>query len=281
MTRRGQPELLLSDNATNFTGTANLLKSFAKSKEAIKTLTEHNIKWEFLPPDAPWQGGSYERLIGLMKQELMKMTRNGQFPESEFEKHLLEVEFIMNSRPLCSVGEGNVITPAHFLNSYNNMETEINSVDREKFLEEVLIIRNELPDLFKQVQRLGEQFWQSLWAQYLDKLRFNRDKKKNRFAKVPKVGEVCIIWQDGPRHGWKKGVILELIKSEDLKIRSCKVQTKNGIIVRPVNLLYSLEMSELDTESRSYYIDKAIAADSQLDPMEQHIDLPQEHNELP
>ena len=83
------------------------------------------------------------------------------------------------------------------------------------------------------------------------------------------------------RHGWKKGVILELIKSEDLKIRSCKVQTKNGIIVRPVNLLYSLEMSELDTESRSYYIDKAIAADSQLDPMEQHIDLPQEHNELP
>ena len=40
-------------------------------------------------------------------------------------------------------------------------------------------------------------------------------------------------------------------------------------------------MSELDTESRSYYIDKAIAADSQLDPMEQHIDLPQEHNELP
>ena len=161
------------------------------------------------------------------------------------------------------------------------METEINSVDREKFLEEVLIIRNELPDLFKQVQRLREQFWQSLWAQYLDKLRFNRDKKKNRFAKVPKVGEVCIIWQDGPRHGWKKGVILELIKSEDLKIRSCKVQTKNGIIVRPVNLLYSLEMSELDTESRSYYIDKAIAADSQLDPMEQHIDLPQEHNELP
>ena len=281
MTRRGQPELLLSDNATNFTGTANLLKNFAKSKEAIKTLTEHNIKWEFLPPDAPWQGGSYERLIGLMKQELMKMTRNGQFPESEFEKHLLEVEFIMNSRPLCSVGEGNVITPAHFLNSYNNMETEINSVDREKFLEEVLIIRNELPDLFKQVQRLREQFWQSLWAQYLDKLRFSRDKKKNRFAKVPKVGEVCIIWQDGPRHGWKKGVILELIKSEDLKIRSCKVQTKNGIIVRPVNLLYSLEMSELDTESRSYYIDKAIAADSQLDPMEQHIDLPQEHNELP
>ena len=72
-----------------------------------------------------------------------------------------------------------------------------------------------------------------------------------------------------------------MIKSEYLKIRSCKVQTKNGIIVRPVNLLYSLEMSELDTESRSYYIDKAIAANSQLDPMEQHNDLPQEHNDVP
>ena len=261
MGRRGKPDLLLSDNATNFTGTANLLKNFAQSYKVKETLTKFQIRWDFLPPDAPWQGGSYERLIGLMKQELMKMTRNKQIPESEFQKHLFEIEYILNSRPLCISGKGNVVTPAHFLNCYDNVETEVNSLDKEKFLEEVLIARKELPALFRQVQLLREQFWQSLWAQYLDKLRFSRDKEKNRFAKVPKVGEICIIWQDGPRYAWKKGVILELIKSEDQKIRSCKVKTVNGVIVRPVNLLYSLEMSETDTELRSEFIQKAIDSD--------------------
>ena len=39
------------------------------------------------------------------------------------------------------------------------------------------------------------------------------------------------------------------------------MKTVNGVIVRPVNLLYSLEMSETDTEARSEFIQKAIDSD--------------------
>ena len=258
MARRGQPDLLLSDNATNFSGTSTMLKNLSKRSDVVKTLTEQCIQWKFTPPESPWQGGCYERLIGLFKRELMKMTRNGMFTQVEFERHLLESEQILNSRPLCRDGNQEVITPAHFLNSYNNMEKEISNLDKERFLEEVMNVRKELPALFKQTKVLRDKFWTNLWSQYLDKLRFTQDKTKNKYSKVPTIGEVCIIWEDSPRNSWKKGIILELIYSEDGKIRSCKVKTQNGIIVRPLKLLYSLEMSETDTYERNYHIDQAI-----------------------
>ena len=68
-----------------------------------------------------------------MKKELHKLTRNGIFSQEDFDKHLLEIEFILNSRPLCEVGESEVITPAHFLNYNNSLEKEINAMDRERF----------------------------------------------------------------------------------------------------------------------------------------------------
>ena len=73
---------------------------------------------------------------------------------------------------------------------------------------------------------------------------------------------MCIIWDEGPRNGWKKGVILELIYSDDNMVRSCKVKTQHGVIERPLKLLYSLELSETDTYERSYHIDQAIYQDS-------------------
>ena len=93
-TRRGQPDLILSDNATNFTSTANVLKKLSQSPKVVQTLNEHSIRWDFIPPNAPWQGGNWERLIGLMKKELNKLTRNGIFSIDDFDKHLMEIEFI-------------------------------------------------------------------------------------------------------------------------------------------------------------------------------------------
>ena len=127
---------------------------------------------------------------------------------------------------------------------------------KRDFFEEVLKSRKEIPALFRQVQILRDQFWKNLWSQYLDKLRFTSDKTQNRFVKIPNIGEVCIIWDDGPRNGWKKGVILEHIYSEDKQLRSYKVQTVNGVIIRPLKLLYSLEITETDTCDRDFHKEK-------------------------
>ncbi|UYV65158.1 hypothetical protein LAZ67_3003366, partial [Cordylochernes scorpioides] len=70
--RRGRPLIVYSDNGTNFKGMANALKKIDFSRLKCDT-TLKNITWKFIPPGAPWWGGWWERLIGMMKQLLFRI----------------------------------------------------------------------------------------------------------------------------------------------------------------------------------------------------------------
>ena len=258
VTRRGYPEHLLSDNATNFIGTNNVLKEIANDKKVVEKLNEHGIVWKFTPPNAPWCGGIYERLIGSMKGELQKMTNKGLFSKTDFCRHLLEIESLLNSRPLCKVQGDKIITPAHFLGIQNDHDPNVTYVDKVQFLQEAIRSRDNINVLHQDTERLREKFWIALWAQYLDNLRFSRTNTGNRHTREPKVNDVCIIWDASPRNNWKKAVITELIKSEDNNIRSCRVKTAKGEMIRPVNMLYSLELTEDMPETRSFCITEII-----------------------
>lgn len=64
--RRGQPNVIYSDNGTNFRGTANELKEAIikmGTQDHIKFALENHLKWRFTPPDTPHMGGVWERLI--------------------------------------------------------------------------------------------------------------------------------------------------------------------------------------------------------------------------
>ena len=74
-------------------------------------------------------------------------------------------------------------------------------------------------------------------------LRFSNDKMANKFIMVPKVGDVCIVWCKDPRRKWRKAVVKELISSQDGQIRQCKICVGTGEQIRPVNQLYSLELT--------------------------------------
>ena len=66
-----------------------------------------------------------------------------------------------------------------------------------------------------------------------------------RGAAVIKVGDVVVIGEDVvPRHRWRLGVVVELIKINDGFFRGAKVKvgkTRN-VIRRPVNCLYLIEV---------------------------------------
>ncbi|UYV73480.1 hypothetical protein LAZ67_10003636, partial [Cordylochernes scorpioides] len=70
--RRGRPLIVYSDNGTNFKGIANALKKIDFSRLKCDP-TLKNITWKFIPPGAPWWGGWWERLIGMMKQLLFRI----------------------------------------------------------------------------------------------------------------------------------------------------------------------------------------------------------------
>jgi putative transposase len=58
--RHGKPELIASDNGTEFTSNA----IFAWTRD-------HNISWHFIAPGKPMQNGFCERLNGRMREELL------------------------------------------------------------------------------------------------------------------------------------------------------------------------------------------------------------------
>ncbi|XP_028399997.1 uncharacterized protein LOC114523318 [Dendronephthya gigantea] len=112
--RRGTPKKILSDNALTFKATKQWLDSLTKDTDLFNYLTTQRITWQFNLSRAPWWGGFFERLVGIMKSSLAKVIGPAMLTFPELEEVLLDVECLMNNRPLCYQGEEfeqPVITP--------------------------------------------------------------------------------------------------------------------------------------------------------------------------
>ena len=86
--------------------------------------SNEEITLKYTTAMAPWQGGFYERLVGLVKQGPRKEIDR---KWDKFITTITEVEAIINTRPLAYVyGDflsGFTLTPAHF--STANLDTVI------------------------------------------------------------------------------------------------------------------------------------------------------------
>ncbi|GBM39184.1 hypothetical protein AVEN_208358-1 [Araneus ventricosus] len=99
ISRRGRPATIYSDNGTNLVDTSNELKSvdWVKIQEYASV---KKIQWKFNPPLAPWWGGFWERLIGMLKSILRKVLGKASLQFEELCTVLCDAEGIINSRPL-------------------------------------------------------------------------------------------------------------------------------------------------------------------------------------
>ena len=110
-----EPRIMVSDNEGSFMKADRVLNELSLNPVVKKTLGTRGVTWKFLPSRASWMGGVWERLVGLVKIELMKLQSKAKFDEYEWRAHLLEVEAVLNDRPLTYVSdvgtEPEVITP--------------------------------------------------------------------------------------------------------------------------------------------------------------------------
>lgn len=87
--------------------------------EPQRFLAYHQRKWKFITEWAPWWGGCYEKLIGLVKWRLKKAIRNTSLNFIELKTKLTEVEATLNSPPLTftytDINDGPTLTPSPFL----------------------------------------------------------------------------------------------------------------------------------------------------------------------
>ena len=95
------------------------------------------------------------------------------------------------------------------------------------------------------LQKVVEHFRSVWYREYLSGLQEQSCKSLGRGATVITVGEVVVIGEDVvPRHKWRLGIVVELIKSNDGLVSGAKVKvgkTRN-VIRRPVNYLHPTEV---------------------------------------
>ena len=83
--RRGRPERIYSDIGSTFTAAAKWVKMVRQDEKLQDYLSRNRITWQFNLSGAPWWGGQFERMIGLVKAALNKAIRNGQLQWKELE----------------------------------------------------------------------------------------------------------------------------------------------------------------------------------------------------
>lgn len=237
----GRPRVMWSDNARTFTASAQefgALWSPSSLKAAQKKLVQDGTKWNFISPSSPWQGGSYERLVGMIKAPFKKSFRGTKYDFDTFRTCIAECEAVVNSRPLGFVSEQKTdllpITPAMLVMGYSPCQLR-NSGD--------LLGSPQSPaGRWKDRLQSREKFQERFIKDYM--LQLMKSEKWQAAKENVKVGDVVLIAYDNkPRGFWPLALIVNVYPASDGKVRNVLVKTSSGLFRRSIQRLVPLEVS--------------------------------------
>ncbi|GFU22779.1 integrase catalytic domain-containing protein [Trichonephila clavipes] len=231
--RRGRPRTIYCDNGTNFRGAFNDLSKLNWNKIVEETRTP-KILWKFIPPTAAWWGGWWERLVRTVKELLKRTLGRSVLKYDELYTVLCDCESIINCRPLTYVSENPEelipLTPSMFLISNKNSNIE----DIEE------LNSNSLNKRIKYRSKLLKDLRQRFRNEYLSQLIQKHNEKESR---DPQIGEVVLVGDDNKKRlFWALAKIIELIPGRDGKIRTVRLKTQDGKMLRPIQRMYPLEI---------------------------------------
>ena len=244
--RRGKFHMAVSDN----------FKSFI-SQELQQFLTSEGISWTHILPKSPWWGAFYERLIRIVKESLKKSLGNAKLTYEELETVLIEIESVVNCRPLTYLFEDEAeeaLTPSH-LALGRRLVSEVPKANPTN----VDQTRESLTARYRYHQTIIDHYWKRFSKEYLLELhQHHLNSHKGNYEELCKVllGDVVLIKDDSfKRNCWRKGKVHELVRGEDGQVRGAvlKVITSGraSYIRRPVQKLIPLEVQKERVESTS------------------------------
>ncbi len=257
--RYGKPTMIISDNAQQFKLANSTLEkvweNVINDEQVTSYVANQNIKWNFIVQRAPWMGGFYERLVGLVKRSLRKSIGKTSLSWNQLFTIITEVQAVINNRPMVYVDDdinsGNILTPSHFLTM--NPKTglpEIEEGDDSEFITKLSSVEK-LLETWKRGQNRLTQFWKSWQNEYLLSLRERYQDQLKHPRKMsphtPSVGDTVLIKENLPRGSWKIAKIVRLYESKDGQIRAAQLMLPtHKLLQRPLNLLYPLECATVD-----------------------------------
>ncbi|XP_051160007.1 uncharacterized protein LOC127280786 [Leptopilina boulardi] len=151
---------------------------------------------------------------------------------------LCDAKAIINWRPLTYVSDDandlKTLSPSMFLQETREIGVpDLDVLSKEKLNKKLRHRQQTLKDLRERFR-----------VEYLSQLLLRGGKKETRKIKT---GDVVLIGSDNQkRMDWPLGRIDEIIEGRDGQVRVCLIKTKNGLFKRPVQRIYSLELSASD-----------------------------------
>ncbi|XP_053686981.1 uncharacterized protein LOC128736523 [Sabethes cyaneus] len=240
--RRGPPLAFYSDRGTNFVGADRKLRHALEAinqEEIINEFTNPDTAWIFNPPASPHMGGSWERLIQAVKRNLIEILGTKRPNDEELRNVLIEIESMLNARPLTYVPideeSAPALTPNHLLFGSSGGMKPLSLCD-----DSAAMVRRG----WQMSQVMANQFWQRWLREYLPVI--TRRSKWHEKVKPIQVGDIVVIVDPNlPRNCWPKGRVIDVMQ-RDGQVRRATVQTSKGLYERPAVKLAVLDITSTE-----------------------------------
>ena len=198
-------------------------------------LQQRDVAWKFNPPAASHMGGIYERMIRAVRHVLKMVLHEQQISDEALVTALAEVEKILNDRPLTPLSDRpddlQPLTPSHILLLKGNGSMPLGVFSKEEGYGR---------RRWRQAQYLANIFWRRWTREYLPSLQV-RQKWNTERRNFSKGDLVLMASENTPRGQWPLGRILETFPDQKGHVRSVRLRTATGELVRPITCLCLLE----------------------------------------
>ena len=192
--RRGFAVKVISDNAKTFKSATRTLAAALKDPEVKHYFADVSVKLSFNLEKAPWWGGVFERMIQSAKRCLRKTIGNARLTYDELMTSVIEVEMILNSRPLSYVSSEDIeepLTPSHLLDGYRvlSLPDPMTSADSGNF--DNTATRRDLTRRMKYLKKTVDDFCKRWRTKYL--LGLGHFQTPRGGTKDAVVGDIVIV----------------------------------------------------------------------------------------